>query len=42
MACVILILGSHPQSLKILMTDSEQYCKGKVKETLRKWKDFET
>jgi len=24
------------------MTDSEKYCKGKVKKTSRKWKDFET
>jgi len=24
------------------MIDSEKYCKGKVKKTSRKWKDFET
>jgi len=36
------MLGAHPQSLKILMTDSEKYREGKVKKTLRKWKDFET
>ncbi len=34
-------MGAHPQSLKILMTDSEKYREGKVKKTLRKWKDFE-
>ena len=29
-------MGDHPQSLQILMTDSEKYREGKVKKILRK------